>query len=108
MESFICGYRRPSAIPPWSPGHRDHAQLDGAARDRVLNTSKGDASMGYQDLVGGRLQFMYAGLASVLPFMLTGGVDAIALDRGTAPLPGVPTFAESGESIRRSHLTAEP
>jgi tripartite-type tricarboxylate transporter receptor subunit TctC len=50
----------------------------------------------YQDLVGGRLQFMYTDLASVLPFIQTGRANAIAVDRRTPLLPGVPTFAESG------------
>jgi tripartite-type tricarboxylate transporter receptor subunit TctC len=50
----------------------------------------------YQDLVGGRLQLMYTDLASVLPFIQAGKVDALAVDRNSPLLPGVPTFADAG------------
>lgn len=50
----------------------------------------------YQDLVGGRLQLMYTDLASILPFIQSGKVEALAVDRKSPLLPGVPTFADSG------------
>jgi tripartite-type tricarboxylate transporter receptor subunit TctC len=50
----------------------------------------------YQDLIAGRLQFIYADLASALPFVQSGRVRALAVDRRTPLLPNVPTLAESG------------
>ena len=50
----------------------------------------------YQDLVGGRLQFMYTDLASALPHVNAGKLQVLAVDRKTPLLPRTPTFAESG------------
>jgi tripartite-type tricarboxylate transporter receptor subunit TctC len=50
----------------------------------------------YQDLIAGRLQFMYSDLASALPFIQSGKMIALAVDRKTSLLPDVPTFAEAG------------
>ena len=50
----------------------------------------------YQDLIAGRLQFIYADLASAVPFVQGGKVRALAVDRKTPLLPNVPTLAESG------------
>jgi tripartite-type tricarboxylate transporter receptor subunit TctC len=53
-------------------------------------------SPAYQDLLAGRLQFMYTDLASALPYVSSGRLTALAADRKTALLPGIATFAESG------------
>lgn len=50
----------------------------------------------YQDLLAGRLQFMYTDLASAISYVNAGKLKAIALDRKTPLLPDVPTFAEAG------------
>jgi tripartite-type tricarboxylate transporter receptor subunit TctC len=50
----------------------------------------------YQDLLAGRLQFIYADLASALSFIESGKIIALAVDRKTKLLPNVPTFAEAG------------
>ena len=50
----------------------------------------------YQDLIAGRLQFMYTDLASALQYIQSGMVVALAIDRKTPMLPDVPTFAEGG------------
>ena len=50
----------------------------------------------YQDLIGGRIQFIFADLASALPFVQGGKVRALAVDRKTSLLPNVPTFTEAG------------
>ena len=50
----------------------------------------------YQDLIAGRLQFIFADLASALPFVQSGKVRALAVDRKTSLLPQVPTFTEAG------------
>ena len=50
----------------------------------------------YQDLLAGRLQFMYSDLASALPYIESGKVTALAVDRKTGLLPNVRTFADAG------------
>jgi tripartite-type tricarboxylate transporter receptor subunit TctC len=50
----------------------------------------------YQDLLAGRLQFMYTDLASAIPYVSAGRIKALAVDRKTLLLPSVPTFAEAG------------
>ena len=50
----------------------------------------------YQDLIAGRIQFIFADLASALPFVQGGKVRALAVDRKTSLLPNVPTFIETG------------
>jgi len=50
----------------------------------------------YQDLLGGRLQFMLTDLASVRPFIDSGKLVALAITDKSALLPAVPTFAEAG------------
>jgi tripartite-type tricarboxylate transporter receptor subunit TctC len=50
----------------------------------------------YQDLLAGRLQFMYTDLASAISYVNAGRLKAIVIDRKTPLLPAVPTFAEAG------------
>jgi tripartite-type tricarboxylate transporter receptor subunit TctC len=50
----------------------------------------------YQDLIAGRLQFMYTDLASALSYVNTGKLRVLAVDRKTALVPGAETFAEAG------------
>jgi len=50
----------------------------------------------YQDLLAGRLQFMYTDLASAISYVQSGKLNALAVDRKTGLLPNVPTFAEAG------------
>jgi tripartite-type tricarboxylate transporter receptor subunit TctC len=50
----------------------------------------------YQDLIAGRLQFIFADLASALSFVQAGKVRALAVDRKTPLLPNVPTFTDAG------------
>ncbi len=50
----------------------------------------------YQDLLAGRLQFLYTDVASAIQYVNAGRIKAIAVDRKTPLLPSVPTFAEAG------------
>ena len=50
----------------------------------------------YQDLLGGRLQFMLTDLATARPFIDSGKVVALAITDKSRLLPDVPTFAETG------------
>jgi tripartite-type tricarboxylate transporter receptor subunit TctC len=50
----------------------------------------------YQDLLAGRLQFMYADLASSMAYIKSGKVSVLAVDRKTGLLPNAPTFSDAG------------
>jgi len=54
------------------------------------------AGPAYQDLLGGRLQFMLADLASVRPYIDSGKLQALSITDKSKLLPSVPTFAEAG------------
>jgi tripartite-type tricarboxylate transporter receptor subunit TctC len=50
----------------------------------------------YQDLLGGRVNFMLTDLASVRQYIDAGKVTALAITDKSRLLPGVPTLAEAG------------
>ena len=50
----------------------------------------------YQDLVAGRLQFMYTDLASVLPYVTRGRSSHSPWIGSTPLLPDAPTLADAG------------
>jgi tripartite-type tricarboxylate transporter receptor subunit TctC len=50
----------------------------------------------YQDLVSGRIQFMYADIAGALSYVKAGKLKVLAADRKTSLVPEAPTFAEAG------------
>jgi tripartite-type tricarboxylate transporter receptor subunit TctC len=50
----------------------------------------------YQDLLSGRLQFMFTDLASIDQHIKAGKVVALAVNQKTPLLPAVPTLAEAG------------
>ena len=50
----------------------------------------------YQDLLSGRLQFMFTDLASIDQHIKAGKVVALAVNQKTPLLPNVPTLAEAG------------
>lgn len=59
----------------------------------------------YQDLISGRLQFMYPDLASIQPFIRSGQVVALAINRETDLLPNVPSFEKAGVNGMAAHTT---
>ena len=71
-------------------------KLEEAAGVKFLHVPYKGVAPAYQDLIAGRLQFMYTDLASVQPHLMSGKVVALAVDRKTSLLPKVPTFAEAG------------
>jgi tripartite-type tricarboxylate transporter receptor subunit TctC len=54
------------------------------------------AAPAYQDLLGGRVDFMLTDLASVRQYIDAGKVAALAVTSKSKLLPGVPTLAEAG------------
>jgi tripartite-type tricarboxylate transporter receptor subunit TctC len=73
-------------------------KLEEAAGVRFLHVPYKGVGPAYQDLVGGRLQFMYTDVASVLPYIQSGRVVPLVVDGKTSLLPQVPTFADAGWS----------
>jgi tripartite-type tricarboxylate transporter receptor subunit TctC len=71
-------------------------KLEEAAGVSFLHAPYKGVGPAYQDLVGGRLQFMYTDVASVLPHIQSGKVVPLAVDGKTSLLPQVPTFADAG------------
>jgi tripartite-type tricarboxylate transporter receptor subunit TctC len=70
--------------------------IEEAGGVRFIHAPYKGVSPAYQDLLAGRLQFMYTDLASALAHVSSGKLTVLAVDRKTALLPGVATFAESG------------
>jgi tripartite-type tricarboxylate transporter receptor subunit TctC len=50
----------------------------------------------YQDLVSGRIHFMYADIAGALSYVRAGKLKVLAADRKTSLVSEAPTFAEAG------------
>lgn len=53
----------------------------------------------YQDLLSGRLQFMWTDLASIEPSIKAGKLVALAINQKSPLLPNVPTLAEQGIAV---------
>jgi tripartite-type tricarboxylate transporter receptor subunit TctC len=103
-EFIAAAKRRPGGLAFGSPGtgtapYLGARMIQDAAGLDVLHIPYKGVGPAYQDLVGGRLQFMYTDLASVGPFIASGKVNVLAVDRPSALLPGVPTFREGGLSF---------
>ena len=54
----------------------------------------------YQDLLSGRLQFMYPDLATVDQYIKAGKVHAVAVNQKTPLLPNTPTFEDLGINVK--------
>ncbi len=70
--------------------------IEEAGGVRFLHAPYKGIGPAYQDLLAGRLQFMYTDLASAIPYVSAGRLKALAVDRRTLLLPGIPTFVEAG------------
>ena len=70
--------------------------LEEAGGAKFLHAPYKGVAPAYQDLLAGRLTFMYADLASALSYVKSEKLAVLAVDRKTTLLPGVPTFAETG------------
>ena len=71
-------------------------KLEDATGTSFLHVPYKGVAPAYQDLIGGRLQFMYTDLASAPPHVQSGKVIALAVDHKSALLPQVGTFADAG------------
>jgi len=94
---------RPGKLNFASPGAGSGAHLAG----ELLNQSAGISTMhipyngmapAVTDVVAGNVEMMFAGVSTVLPFIRSGKLNALAIagPKRLPQLPGVPTVAESG------------
>ena len=79
-----------------SPPYLGVRMIEEAGGVKFIHAPYKGVAPAYQDLLAGRLQFMYTDLASALPYVSSGKLTALAADRKTPLLPGIATFAEAG------------
>jgi tripartite-type tricarboxylate transporter receptor subunit TctC len=95
------GKKQPQALAFGSAGtgtslYLGVRMIEEAGGVRFLHAPYKGIGPAYQDLLAGRLQFMYTDLASAIQYVNAGRLKALAVDRKTPLLPGIPTFAEAG------------
>jgi tripartite-type tricarboxylate transporter receptor subunit TctC len=102
LASFVAlAKKQPDALSFGSAGtgtspYLGVRMMEEVAGAKFLHIPYKGVGPAYQDLLAGRLQFMYSDLASALPYIESGKVAALAVDRKTGLLPNVPTFADAG------------
>jgi len=79
-----------------SPLYIGVRMLEEATGARFTHVPYKGVAPAYQDLLGGRLQFMLTDLASVRPHVDANRLLALAITDKSALLPAVPTLAEAG------------
>ena len=79
-----------------SPVYMGVRMLEDATGARYTHVPYKGVAPAYQDLLSGRLQFMFTDLASIEQHIKAGKVVALAVNQKTPLLPNVPTLAEAG------------
>jgi len=79
-----------------SPPYIGVRMLEDASGARFTHVPYKGVAPAYQDLLSGRLQFMYTDLATIDQHIKAGKVTALAVNEKTPLLPNVPTFADAG------------
>ena len=79
-----------------SPTYLGVRMLEEDTGARFTHVAYKGVGQGYQDLLGGQIQFMFPDVASALSHLKAGKLRALAVTQATAQLPGVPTFADAG------------
>ncbi|MFZ2650380.1 MAG: tripartite tricarboxylate transporter substrate binding protein [Burkholderiaceae bacterium] len=100
-ELLERGRREPNAVfygtaGLGSPLYIGVRMIEAASGARFSHVPYKGVAPAYQDLLGGRLQFMLTDLASARPFIDSGKVLALAITDKSQLLPQVPTLAEAG------------
>lgn len=95
------GKEQPGQIPYGSAGEASPPYLsvrmiEEATGARFLHVPYKGVGAAYQDLLSGRLQFMFTDLSSVQAYIKAGKLKPLAVNRKTALLPDVPSLAEAG------------
>lgn len=100
-DLLAAGRREPGRVPYGSAGTGSPTYLGVRMLEEVTGTKfvhvpyKG-VGQAYQDLLGGQIKFLLPDVASALPHLRAGKIVALAVDRPTRALPGVPTFRDAG------------
>jgi tripartite-type tricarboxylate transporter receptor subunit TctC len=79
-----------------SPVYMGVRMIEDATGARYTHVPYKGVAPAYQDLLSGRLQFMFTDLASIEQHIKAGKVLALAVNQKTPLLPNVPTLAEAG------------
>ncbi|MDB5881083.1 MAG: hypothetical protein JWP43_961 [Ramlibacter sp.] len=83
-----------------SPPYIGVRMMEDASGARFTHVPYKGVAPAYQDLLSGRLQFMYTDLATIDQQIKAGKVIALAVNEKTPLLPNVPTLAEAGLNVR--------
>lgn len=83
-----------------SPVYVGVRMIEDATGARFTHVPYKGVAPAYQDLLSGRLQFMFTDLASIEQYIKAGKVVALAVNEKTPLLPNVPTLADSGINVR--------
>lgn len=79
-----------------SPVYMGVRMIEDASGARFTHVPYKGVGPAYQDLLSGRLQFMFTDLASIAQYIAAGKVVALAVNQKTPLLPNVPTLADVG------------
>ncbi|UUX95446.1 tripartite tricarboxylate transporter substrate binding protein [Aquabacterium sp. J223] len=79
-----------------SPPYIGVRMIEESTGTRFMHVPYKGVAPAYQDLLSGRLQFMFTDLATIEQHIRAGKVTALAVNQKTPLLPGVPTLAEAG------------
>lgn len=95
------GKEQPGRIPYGSAGEASPPYLsvrmiEEATGARFLHVPYKGVGAAYQDLLSGRLQFMFTDLSSVQAYIKASKLKPLAVNQKTALLPNVPSLAEPG------------
>jgi tripartite-type tricarboxylate transporter receptor subunit TctC len=83
-----------------SPPYIGVRMMEDASGARFTHVPYKGVAPAYQDLLSGRLQFMYTDLATIDQQIKAGKVIALAVNEKTPLLPNVPTLAQAGLNVR--------
>lgn len=98
---LALGKREPGTLPygsagTGSPPHLGVRMIEEASGARFLHVPYKGLGQAVQGLIRGEVGFMLADVATVLPYIRSGRVLALAVTQATPQLPGVPTQAQAG------------
>jgi tripartite-type tricarboxylate transporter receptor subunit TctC len=79
-----------------SPVYMGVRMIEEATGGKFTHVPYKGVAPAYQDLLSGRLQFMFTDLASIAQHIKAGKVIALAVNQRTPLLPNVPTLADAG------------
>lgn len=83
-----------------SPPYIGVRMIEEATASRFTHIPYKGVAPAYQDLLSGRLQFMYTDLATIEQHIKAGKVHALAVNQKTPLLPGTPTLEELGIPVK--------